>query len=170
MSPFILGMKHLLNNLLTLAVFSKTPKHRISGTSSSSLVSNAPLCRIPCAPSVGSAVMCGRARGSSHVAEPPRAALARVPLGLARGRTSGPHTLTCSTEPRTPLSASLPFFIKRKRLDRRDCLPLAPVCVRTHTHPRLRFLGHTPVHTTFSGTYTATQDAQSTSLSGLSCV
>lgn len=148
MSPFILGMKHLLNNLLTLAVFSKTPKHRISGTSSSSSVSNAPLCRIPCAPSVGSAVMCGRARGSSHVAEPPRAALARVPLGLARGRTSGPHTLTCSTEPRTPLSASLPFFIKRKRLDRKDCLPLAP-CACAHS-----------LASAFSGTRPCTQPSR----------
>ena len=60
----------------------------------------------------------------------------------------------------TSLNASLPFFIKQKWLDCKDCfssLPLAYV----HTH--ICFLEHTYVHATFSHTYTPTQDTQSIS-------
>ena len=58
----------------------------------------------------------------------------------------------------TSLNASLPFFIKQKWLDCKDCFASLP---HADAHTHIRFLGHTYVPATFCRVYTPTQDTRS---------
>lgn len=144
MSAFILGTKLLLNNLLRRTVLSKTPKHRVSGTSFSSCqratCSSAeilvPICRLNDAMWPRECLL---PRGWSTEGCTPVPVILQVGVDVWGTRINMRRVATS-------LNTSLPFFIKQKWLGC-NSLPFLP---HAHAHP---------FTVAFSGTHSCTQSS-----------